>query len=256
MKVIDMHAHIFCANGIEREKRVLLETIEAYGIERICISPLDGFYPDVDTVENMNREAYLFAKEHSDKVSSYVYLSPEHENSLDVLRRGIEDYGMIGAKVWVSERCDSPKMDRLAEALISYRKPLLIHSFKKSTCQVAQESTAVNVKALAERYPELSIIMAHVDGNCYEGVECIRCCPNVFVDVSGSTARRGEVEYAVRHLGEDRVMFGSDTTGCSFAIPLGKVLDADISKEAREKILYLNAIRLFGGFGGDACERS
>ena len=197
----------------------------------------------------MNREVYLFAQCHPDCISGYVYLSPEHENSLSVLREGIEDYGMIGAKVWVSERCDSPKMNSLAEALIGYGKPLLIHSFKKSQGQVANESTATNIRALALRYPELKIIMAHVDGNCYEGVQCVRDLKNVYVDVSGSTARRGEVEYAVRYLGGDRVLFGSDMTGCSFAIPYGKVLDARVGDEVKEKILYKNALALFEGFG-------
>ena len=251
MKLIDMHAHIFVANGIEREKQILLKNIELYGIDRICVSALNGFFPSVDEIDSMNREVYLFTKEHPECVSGYGYLSQEHDNSLPTLRRGIEDYGMIGAKIWVSEKCDSPKVDCLAEALIGYGKPLLIHSFKKSRGQVANESTATNIRALALRYPDLDIIMAHVDGNCYEGVECIRDLKNVYVDVSGSTARRGEVEYAVRHLGEDRVLFGSDMTGCSFAIPYGKVLDARVCDEAKKKILYKNSLTLFKGFGGE-----
>ena len=249
MKLIDMHAHIFAANGYEKEKGRILKTVECYGIDRVCISTLNGFFPSEDDVENMNLGAYNFTKEHPEIVSAYVYVSPEHKNALYVLKKGIEDYSMIGAKVWVSERCDSNKMNILAEALIDCDKPLLIHSFKKSTGQVANESSAKDVRALALRYPELKIIMAHVDGNCYEGVECVRELKNVWVDVSGSTARRGEVEYAVEHLGEDRVLFGSDITGCSFAVPYGKVLDARVSCEAREKILWKNAQKLFKGFG-------
>lgn len=248
MKLIDMHAHLFAQNGYEREKSIILKNVEIYGIDRVCVSVLNGFFPTEDEVEVMNREACNFTREHAECISAYVYVSPEHENALSVLRRGIEDYSMIGAKVWVSERCDSPKMNPLAEALIGYGAPLLIHSFKKSTGQVACESTAKNVRELALRYPELKIIMAHVDGNCYEGVECIRGLENVYVDVSGSTARRGEVEYAVGHLGEDRVLFGSDITGCSFAVPYGKVLDANVTDEVKEKILYKNAMKLFGDF--------
>lgn len=249
MKLIDMHAHIFCANPVDREKRILLKNIEVYDIDRVCISALNGFFPSEDDVNRMNRESYHFTLEHPECISAYVYVSPEHKNALSVLRGGIEDYDMIGAKVWVSEKCDSPRLEPLAEALIDYKKPLLIHSFKKSTGQVANESSAMNVRALALRYPELKIIMAHVDGNCYEGIECIRELKNVYVDVSGSTARRGEVEYAVEHLGEDRVLFGSDATGCSFAIPYGKVLDARISDGAKRKILCDNAMKFFCGLG-------
>ena len=248
MTLIDMHAHLFLSSDLEEQTSLLLRTAEIYGIDRLCISSLAGFFPREEEVGEANRAAYRFAKEHPSLVSAYTYVSPELENAELTLRRGIEDHAAIGAKVWVSEKCDSPRMNAIAECLISYRKPLLIHAFQKSTGQVAKESTAQNVRALARRYPELSIVMAHAGGNCYAGVEAVRDLPNVLADVSGTTPKRGEVEYAVRLLGEDRVLFGSDLPCGSFALPLGKVLEASVSEAAREKILCKNALRLFRNF--------
>ena len=242
--LIDAHAHIFFHRNPDEEKQRLLKIIDSYGIDEMYVSGLNGAFPSVDTVDDINEHVARFSVE-CPNVKGYVYVSPEHENALSVLERGIEDFNMIGAKIWISEYCDDHKVDALAEKLIEYKRPLLIHAFKKVGGQVAKESTAQNVRNLALRYPELKILMAHVGGNCYHGVPFVRDLKNVWVDVSGTSSRTNEVEYTVENLGEDRVIFGSDITGTSFAVPYGKVLGASISDVAREKLLYSNAKKLF-----------
>ena len=54
----------------------------------------------------------------------------------------------------------------------------------------------------------------------------------------------GFTEMAVRELGADRVIYGSDASGRSFSSQLGKVLGADIPDEAKRLILAENLIRL------------
>lgn len=244
MKVIDMHAHVWFASAEEDKKR-LLKTIEKYNIDEMYVSALSGYFPTEEKVSAMNEIVSDFAAENPERIKGYVYISPEHKNASDVLKKGIEEQNMIGAKVWVSDKCDSENMNTLAHQLIKYNVPLLIHTFKKTTPQVANESTSVNVRKLAMRFPKLKIIMAHIDGNCYHGVQTVRDLKNVWVDISGSTCRAGEIEYATEILGDNRVLFGTDLPICSFAIPFGKVADADISDETKEKILYKNAKRLF-----------
>lgn len=244
MKVIDMHAHIWLASA-ENDKRKLLKTIEEYHIDEMYVSSLSGYFPTEEKVCAMNKIVADFSRENPGCIKGYVYISPEHKNALDVLKKGIEEQNMIGAKVWVSDKCDSENMNPLAKQLIEYNVPLLIHSFKKSTSQVANESTSVNIRNLALRFPELKIIMAHVDGNCYHGAQMVSDLKNVWVDVSGSTGRTNEIEYTLEILGENRVLFGTDLPGCSFAIPYGKVLEADVSDEVKEKILYKNTEKLF-----------
>lgn len=246
MRLIDMHAHLWIGHGVEKCRRKILKSAEVYGVESFFVSTLVRAVPSPDEVTLANQATYDFARDYPELIKSYVYLSPEHDNALDVLRRGVEDNGAIGAKIWISEKCDATSVNPLAEQLIDYGLPVLIHTFKKSNGpQAANESTSVNVRNLALRYPELKIIMAHIDGNCYNGVENVRDLSNVWVDVSGSPSRAGEVEYAVRHLGSQRVMFGTDLSACSFAIPYGKVIEAKISDSDKENILYKNTVRLF-----------
>ena len=247
MKIIDMHAHLW-QFAVEKSKYQIMRSIEKYGIDQVFISTLSDFYPTVDEVELMNRTTYDFMKEHPQHIRGYVYVGPEHKNALDVVRRGIEEQGMCGVKIWVSEKCDAPSVDPIAERIIEYGVPLLIHATTRPMPpNVKTESTSVNVRNLALRYPELKIIMAHIDGNCYRGAQNVRDLPNVYVDFSGGTGKSGEVEYALEQLGEDRILFGTDLSACSFATPYGRLMEAKISDEAKEKILYKNTEKLFWG---------
>ena len=67
---------------------------------------------------------------------------------------------------------------------------------------------------------------------------------NVFADLAGSDPTAGFTEMAVRELGAERVLYGSDVPGRSFASQLAKVLCADIPASARELVLAGNLKRL------------
>jgi predicted TIM-barrel fold metal-dependent hydrolase len=54
----------------------------------------------------------------------------------------------------------------------------------------------------------------------------------------------GYTEMAVRELGANRIIYGSDTPGRSFASQLAKVHGAEISDEAKQKIFSGNLIGL------------
>ena len=95
----------------------------------------------------------------------------------------------------------------------SYNVPVLIHAFYKATGQYPNESTGRNVARVAARYPELKIIMAHLGGNCYDGLPAIRSFPNVWVDYSGSIFRADELPYALEMVGANRILHGSDMPG-------------------------------------------
>ena len=52
------------------------------------------------------------------------------------------------------------------------------------------------------------------------------------------------VEYAIRELGVDRLVWGGHGPSRSYATELGKVLDADISRADRMKIFGRNLRRI------------
>jgi len=62
--------------------------------------------------------------------------------------------------------------------------------------------------------------------------------------LAGSDPTAGFVEMAVRELGAERIIYGSDVGGRSFASQLAKVRGADIPESARALILGGNLKRM------------
>ena len=248
MKVIDMHAHLWYQRYTDCKVRIM-RSVEHYGIDEIFVSTLLSRNPTMEEVELMNAVAYEFAREEPKHIKPYVYISHEHPNTVDVIRRGIEDNGAIGVKIWISEFCDSESVNPVAEKLIEYGKPLLIHAQTNSTPKIPnlRASSSVNIRNLALRYPELQIIMAHTDTNPYRGVQNVYGLDNVFVDFSGGSGKAGDIEYTVRHLGADKVLFGTDLSECSFGAPYGRLMESSITDEEKQMILYKNTMKLFYG---------
>lgn len=72
--------------------------------------------------------------------------------------------------------------------------------------QTDPEHTAL----FARRNPDVKVIMAHLNGCGHRGVIAVKALPNVWVDTSGAYPMDGILEYAVEHLGAERVLYGSD----------------------------------------------
>ena len=85
-----------------------------------------------------------------------------------------------------------------------------------------------------------------MSGDAYHGVKAIRKYNNVWTDISGSNFRNGEIDYTVKLLGADRVLFGTDAQGMPYHTNIGKLNEAAISDEDKEKIFWKNAVKLFG----------
>lgn len=241
--VIDMHAHLW-GGRYRQDAEEILKAMDAYSIDEVFVSGLHSAYPDKDGVAEANREVARFAKENPNKIRGYVYVSAEHDNALDVVKRGIEDDGMVGVKIWISTFCDDPCCFPVVEKAIDYGVPVLLHSFHKATEQCEFETTGVNVANLARRYPEAKLIMAHISGNAYDGVRAVRDIPNVWVDYCCSIFQQDALAYAIEELGADRLLHGSDMPG-TYLVNLGQTLDLDLDEESREKILWKNTRKIF-----------
>lgn len=241
--IIDIHAHIWMGK-YEEDKREILHACEMYGITKVFVSGLGSFYPvDIGEIEELNCEVGKFMQEHPDTIGGFCYVSPLLPNCFDTLKKGVEQYGMSGMKLWVATYCDDPHVYPLVEKCIDYDIPILVHAFLKSNGQLDNESTGLNAANLADRYPEAKIIMAHLGSNCYHGIKAIRGCRNVSVDISGSIFRKDDIDYTKEQLGAERILFGTDMPG-SYLVNLGQIEEADLSDYEKELVYYKNALRL------------
>jgi predicted TIM-barrel fold metal-dependent hydrolase len=241
--IIDIHAHLW-GGAYEENKRQIIKSAKLFGFNRVFISSLLSYSPDEQEISFLNELTYNFMKEEPELIGGFVYLNPNHSDSLDVMKKYIES-GMSGVKLWVSVLCDDYSVEKIAGQCIDMDKPMLVHSFHKATGQLDNESTSENVRNLALRFPELRIIMAHMGGNPYHGLRCIADLPNVYPDISGTPIGKGEVDYALAQVGADRLLFGTD-------MPYGgrqciaQIEDSGLSDTDKEKVYYRNALKVLG----------
>ncbi len=76
------------------------------------------------------------------------------------------------------------------------------------------------------------------------GYRIVQDLPNIYAEVAGGDPELGQTEMGVAMLGADRIVYGSDAPGRSFASQIAKVRGADISDGDRAKILGGNMQRM------------
>ena len=241
-RVIDVHAHVWL-NQLEPCRRELIESVDAVPLERLYVSGIEEATPDEETVVALNDAVHGLMKD-CPRVRGQVYLNPRHgEWALDELSR-CADLGFTCVKLWVATLADDPRRFPIYEAAIERGLPVLVHAWDKAVGQGADESKPWHVAAAARRYPECAFVMAHVGGDFISGAESVAAAGNVRVDISGTYGEVGGVEYAVRRLGPERVLFGSDMPSSDVYHNLGKVAGAAVPPAVKAMILHGNAERL------------
>jgi predicted TIM-barrel fold metal-dependent hydrolase len=102
----------------------------------------------------------------------------------------------------------------------------------------------MDLAKIAQRFPNVMMICGHSGGDWELGVRAVRPYKNVLLEFSGSDPHSGMVEYAMKELGADRLVWGGHGPSRSYATELGKVLDANVSKADRMKIFGGNLRRI------------
>jgi predicted TIM-barrel fold metal-dependent hydrolase len=247
----DIHCHLSGWPGRTPEERmpVLLEYAARVGIDRVFISMglVLATHPTADQLRLQNDHVSAALAHHHDRAFGLCYASGEHvDASLRELDRSIRDGPMVGVKLWVSRRASDPGLDPIAARAAELGAPILQHTwFKSDGTQQADESTPMDLVALARRHPQGQFICGHSGGTWEAGIRAVRSVKNIVVETAGSDPTCGFVEMAVRELGAERVVFGSDARGRSFGSQLGKVTGALVPDAAKRLILSGNLKRLF-----------
>ena len=87
-------------------------------------------------------------------------------------------------------------------------------------------------------------LMAHIGMDWSHAVRVIADFPNISTDFSGNMFERGTIEKAVKYLGADRILFGTDAPTAPLGGNLGMLMEAEISHNDRVKIAFDNANEL------------
>ena len=235
MTGIDAHTHL---DGGRFDPDVIRRGAEL-GIDLFLCSNIGAFiaHPSIDEVREMNRVLVGELERHPDHLRGYCYVNPRYgRDSLDDLRRNVEEHGMIGIKLWIATLADDPLCDPVLEYAAERRLIVLAHAWRKTVGGFPYESTAEHIAAAARRHPGTRFVMAHLGGQAESAINTVRDVPNVAVDTSGTIIGAGEVALAVDRLGADRVVFGSDLHHVDLSANVGKVLGAGLDEEAERRV--------------------
>ena len=249
MRIWDLHTH-FPSGGIataEQRVQALLRSADRMGIERLCLYM--GYPwsqdPSPEKLRSENDQVLSVLPKFADRLLGFVYVSGKHvDASLAELERCVANGPMVGVKLWVAEHCNKPDVDRIVKRAHELKAVVFQHTWYKAGENYAGESTPAELVALAAKFPDKPIICGHTGGDWEKGIRAIAASKNVYADLAGSDTVAGYTEMAVRELGAERVIYGSDAPGRSFATQLAKVLGADIPEAAKRRILAENLIGL------------
>jgi predicted TIM-barrel fold metal-dependent hydrolase len=247
----DVHCHLSGVPGSTPAERLtqLLRFADRMGIERLCVfmGMTWSHDPSPDDMRRQNDEVLAALERWPERAFGFVYLNPNHlEASLAELDRCVLHGPMVGVKLWVARHCNERELDPIVRRAAELKAIILQHTYLKAGGNLPGESTPMDLAELAMRHPTVPLICGHTGADWERGIAAIRSCRNVSVELSGFDPTAGATEMAVRELGAERVLFGSDAGGRSFASQLGKVLGADIPAKAKQLILGENLKRLLG----------
>jgi len=245
----DVHFHLSGVSGETPEERMtqLIKYADRLGVQRFILSlgVVSVADPSPQQVRDANDQVLKALRPWPDRAFGFVYLNPNHlDFSLSEFDRCLRDGPMVGVKLWVAKRCNASELDPIVERATKMQAPILQHTWLKVGGNSLGESTPFDFVELAKRHPSASLICGHTGGDWEQGIRVVRSTRSISIELAGSDPTSGFVEMAVRELGAERVIYGSDAGGRSFASQLAKVMGAEIPESARRLILGENLRRL------------
>jgi hypothetical protein len=245
----DLHVHLSGVDGGTPEERMgqLIKIADRMGIERLCVymGLTWSHDPSPERLRQENDEVLRAIRKFPDRAFGFVYLNPKHvELSLAELDRCVANGPMVGVKLWVAHRAHLPELDPILQRAGELKAVIFQHTWFNATGNKPDESTPLELVALAQRHPTTPIICGHTGGDWELGIRAIRGQKNLYSDLAGSEPVAGYTEMAVRELGAERIIYGTDAGGRSFSSQLAKVFGADIPESAKKLILGENLKRL------------
>ncbi|MEN6578602.1 MAG: amidohydrolase family protein [Phycisphaerales bacterium] len=248
-KVIDCHAHLthHSRSAWETDDRQLIEAADKLGIDLLCCSTLTPRRPATpDASRECNDWTADAMKRFPGRVLGYCYVNPGYgRESLDEIRRCVQERGFIGIKLYNEYTCTEPVVFPIVELAIELRVPILHHASHSHYFVEDQPrmSDGGHLAELARRYPEAMLICGHIcgGGDWEWTIKALRNAPSVLLDTSGSVTDDGTMEMAATALGVDRLVFGCDM---SMTAGVGRIRGADLSAQDKDKILGQNMMRL------------
>jgi predicted TIM-barrel fold metal-dependent hydrolase len=241
--VIDCHTHAGTGTTLTApwttvaDPEEILRRNNQAGIDKACIFPITH-----ETFEEPNREIAQIVRRYPERFIGFAKHDPVNEKGRirAMLLRECRELGLRGLKLHITPTPEV--LDTVAELGI----PILWHP---------RPNVAV-FDAIAKAYPSVDLILAHLGSDLsadwrehLAGIEMARRHPNVYLD-TGATVLTRYLEQAVKELGPEKVIFGSDEPEVDCRLEIFKVRVLKLPRQQEELILGGNLLRLLSRYRG------
>lgn len=252
MRIFDVHTHpTFEATRTDRESlNEVVTYASSLGVEGMVVLGdvlLHGRTPTAAQVRSINDKTAELMEWFPDYFHGFCFLNPLLGPSFveDETDRCIGELGFKGIKLEICNNARDDVMEPVMRQAGKHNVVLLQHTADQTIIQQREYHTdPADTAWLGMQYPDVDIIMAHLTSVGRRGVMEIVDVPNVRLDTSAFQPVAGLVEYAVEHLGDDRVLYGSDLLIRDLPTQIGRVMHADLDDSTKQKILFDNAVNL------------
>lgn len=241
--IIDSHVHVGRDTFLDIDVGLdaLVALMEPAGFDRIFVTHLTALFYDMrEGNDALGRDMTRYP----DQVIGYVTVpNPRFGRAAaEEIRRCHERYGMRGIKTYSRPEAtmSDPSSVPFFETAAELKMPILVHA------------TPAECDYILTRVPGAIVNMAHMGGHpwahgdWHAAVACAARHPNLYLDTASSQLDNGMLEYAVEHVGAERVLFGTDMPLLDPHTQRAKVTGAELDDEAKALILGGNMARLLG----------
>jgi uncharacterized protein len=259
LRIWDIHYHGM-SDGDLRQHEENLFYVERMGIERMLSLDIVGSGRDplgTSVPAEKRRAIREYLEKNSNRVSGLIPIDPSRPaESCRKIEEWVRDGPCVGIKYYGGNPggvvCSHPNNDAIIRLAAELNALIYIHTWTKVGGQPRRadggndrgESTPTDVALLAERFPAVPLICGHSGGDWELGVRAVRPFKNVYIEFSGSDPHSGQVDYTVRELGVNRLIWGGHGPSRSYSTELSKVLDADLTHDERLQVFGGNLRRI------------
>lgn len=246
---LDAHAHAHLGKDVTDKD---FEFMNRFNIERSYVSnPMSKGIADPQQMYQHNDLVYSAMKKFPGRMIGQFTVNPRYtKESLEEIKRNV-DRGFVMMKLYYQVKINDPLMYPIVEKMIDLKMIILMHAeatlgtggYRMKYDKKREPNTSIpeDFVDIAKRYPEAMFQYAHIGGGPDWEYACkaLKHSPNVWVDTGGSNNEEYMIDFAIKELGEDRLLYATDLSNSYFQ-GIGKILCADITDTQRKKIFFDN----------------
>jgi len=244
--IVDCHLHCPAENGeswqwykVTHSFDDFVRYLDKTGVQRGIINSQRSYGSKPEEFIAGNREVARYVEKYRGRFLGACVVNPQY---IDESLREIEYCRNQLGFVWVGELCNY-----MVPYLYSIREfEMLVEQVVKLNMVLALHTEQGEMEYIAQKFPRATIAFAHFgDDHEYEDIfkriDIVAQNPNFYLDTSGyGHDRVGVLEYAVKTIGADRVLFGSDFSINDPGTVIARIKNSFLTMEQKQKIFSGN----------------